>query len=307
MDRTRSFLQAVLGFDEFLGIRALTKAEVDVDRKGFAGLLRAGFARRLVRGVYAVAPPFAFGREPVPPPFEVAAALCRLHGQQMVIPIDVAEFVLGLRLRPRLYDVVGPFGWDGEDRLESAGVVLEPADPRIVSLSPAGQAVALAMTSAEGRSGTGPSDCADHRRDRSAASRRTACQAVALAGSKLTEERLREAANGVLGSTREWLVADLPSLTPEEREVAEAILAVPVGAPRNAPEGFVPPSEACPTVHGWRVTGFGNREVLAAEWVTGHPTLGDAPLSHSSLLVWIDEELGWARTLSRFYRLGERA
>lgn len=293
MDRTRSFLQAVLGFDEYLGIRALTRDEVDVDRKGFAGLLRAGFARRLVRGVYAVAPPFAFGRDPIPPPFEVAAALCRLHGQQMVIPIDVAEFVLGLRLRPRLYDVVGPFGWDGEERLESAGVVLEPADPRIVSLSPAGQAVALAMTSAEGRSGTGPSDCAD--------------QAVVLAGSKVTEERLREAANGVLGSTREWLAADLPSLTPEEREVAEAILAVPVGAPRNAPEGFVPPSEACPTVHGWRVTGFGNREVLAAEWVTGHPTLGDAPLSHSSLLVWIDEELGWARTLSRFYRLGEKA
>lgn len=86
MDRTRSFLQAVLGFDEFLGIRALTKAEVDVDRKGFAGLLRAGFARRLVRGVYAVAPPFAFGRDPVPPPFEIAAALCRLHGRKMAVP-----------------------------------------------------------------------------------------------------------------------------------------------------------------------------------------------------------------------------
>lgn len=270
MSRTRSFLQAVLGFDEFLGIRAMTRAEVDVDRKGFAGLLRAGFARRLVRGVYAVAPPFAFGRDPVPPPFEIAAALCRLHGRKMAVPMDVAEFVLGLRHRPRLYDVVGPFGWDGEERLESAGVVLEPADPRIVSLSPA-------------------------------------AQAVALAGSRVTEERLREAANGVLGSTREWLAADLPSLTPEEREVAEAILAVPVGAARKAPEGFMPPSENCPTVHGWKVAGFGDREVLSAEWVTGHPTLGDSPLSHSSLLVWIDEELGWARTLSRFYRLGERA
>lgn len=293
MDRTRSFLQAVLGFDEYLGIRALTKAEVDVDRKGFAGLLRAGFARRLVRGVYAVAPPFAFGRDPIPPPFEVAAALCRLNGRRMAIPMDVAEFVLGLRHRPRLYDVAGPFGWNGEDRLEAAGVILEPADLRIVSLSPAGQAVALVLASAEGRSGTGRSDSAD--------------QSVALAGSKVTVECLREAANGVLGSTREWLAADLPSLTHEEREVAEAILAVPVGAARKAPEGFMPPAEMCPTVHGWKVAGFGDREVLSAEWVTGHPTLGDSPLSHSSLLVWIDEELGWARTLSRFYRLGEKA
>lgn len=275
MDRTRSFLQAVLGFDDRMNVRGVAKTDLaDKDhRKWFSALMRGGMARRLDKGVYAMAHPYAVmtvGRLLDPPPFEVAAALCRLHGRKMAIPMDVAEFVLGIRHRPRLYDVVGPFGWDGEDRLESAGVVLEPAESRIVSLSPAGQS-------------------------------------VALAGSKVTEESLREAANGVLGSTREWLAADLPSLTPEEREVAEAILAVPVGAARRAPEGFMPPTEMCPTVHGWKVAGFGDREVLSAEWVTGHPTLGDDRLRHSSLLVWIDEELGWARTLSRFYRLGERA
>ena len=270
MGRTRAFLQAVLAFDEHFGIRALTKAEVDVDRKGIAGLLRAGFARRLVRGVYALAPPFVFGRDPIPPPFEVAAALCRLHGQRMAIPMDVAEFVLGLRHRPRLYDVAGPFGWDCEDRLEAAGAVLEPVAPRIPFMSPAGQA-------------------------------------VALAGSKLGEENLREAANGVLASVRDWLKGDLPSMTSEERAIAGAILAIPAGAARTAPDGFMPSSEVCPTVHGWRIAELGGREVLTADLVTGHPSLGDDRLGRSSPLIWVDERIGWARTTSRYYRLGERA
>lgn len=274
MGRTRAFLRAVLGFDEQFGIRAVARPDIGEEhRKGFKGLLRAGMARRLVRGVYAMAHPVGFMagvRDLVPPPFETAAALCRLHGRNMAIPMEAAEFVLGLRERPRLHDVGGPFPWDGGGRLEVAGVVLEPADPRISSMSPAGQA-------------------------------------VALAGSKVGPENLREAANGVLASVRDWLMSDLPSLIPEERAVAEAILAMPAGVPSKAPEGFVPPSEPCPTAHGWRIAEFGQREVLAADLVTGHPSLGDDRLRRSSPLVWIDDELGWARTTSRLYRLGEKA
>lgn len=274
MGRTRAFLQAALGFDEQFGIRAIAKPDIRVEhRNGFRGLLRAGMARRLTPGVYAMAHPVAFMagvRELVPPPFETAAALCRLHGRNMAIPMVVAEFVLGLSSRPRLHDVGGPFPWDGDERLEVAGVVLEPVDPRIPSMSPAGQA-------------------------------------VALAGSKVGRENLREAAHGVLASVREWLRGELPSLTPEERVVAEAILAMPAGAPRKAPENFFPPSEACPTAHGWKVADYGEREVLTADLVTGHPSLGDDRLRRSSPLMWIDERIGWARTTSRLYKLGERA
>lgn len=38
--------------------------------------------------------------------------------------------------------------------------------------------------------------------------------------------------------------------------------------------------------------------------VSGHPRLGTSPLIHTSELIAIDELAGWARTWSRFYRLG---
>jgi len=38
--------------------------------------------------------------------------------------------------------------------------------------------------------------------------------------------------------------------------------------------------------------------------VTGHPLLGDRPSIHTSQLMVLDAERGWARTWSRFYRLG---
>lgn len=131
-------------------------------------------------------------------------------------------------------------------------------------------------------------------------------QAVALAGSKVRSENLRTAANGILASVREWLMSDLASMTSEERAVAQAILAVPTVVPRTAPEGFIPPVETCPTAHGWRLAEFGDREVLVADLVTGHPDLGDDRLKRSSPLMWVDERIGWARTTSRFYRLGEK-
>ena len=38
--------------------------------------------------------------------------------------------------------------------------------------------------------------------------------------------------------------------------------------------------------------------------VVGHPLLGQRPHIHTSQVILIDVEAGWARTLSRFYRLG---
>jgi len=38
--------------------------------------------------------------------------------------------------------------------------------------------------------------------------------------------------------------------------------------------------------------------------VTGHPLLGDRPQIRTSPLFLLDAEQGWARTWSRFYRLG---
>lgn len=38
--------------------------------------------------------------------------------------------------------------------------------------------------------------------------------------------------------------------------------------------------------------------------VSGHPLLGERPHIHTSHLIVIDREAGWARTLSRYYRLG---
>jgi hypothetical protein len=44
-------------------------------------------------------------------------------------------------------------------------------------------------------------------------------------------------------------------------------------------------------------------ECLQADRVTGHPRLGIGPLGRSTRLLWIDERRGFARTLSRVYRL----
>jgi hypothetical protein len=40
--------------------------------------------------------------------------------------------------------------------------------------------------------------------------------------------------------------------------------------------------------------------------VTGHPIIGDGRVTITSDLFAIDEHAGWARTWSRFYRLGRR-
>lgn len=41
--------------------------------------------------------------------------------------------------------------------------------------------------------------------------------------------------------------------------------------------------------------------------IRGHPLLGDVTNAYTSPLVWICTETGFARTVSRYYRLGQRA
>ncbi|MBN8975949.1 MAG: hypothetical protein J0I08_05670 [Rhizobiales bacterium] len=63
--------------------------------------------------------------------------------------------------------------------------------------------------------------------------------------------------------------------------------------------------EAAPILEGWALGELVAPCLLGA--VIGHPLLGSRPHIHTSQLVVMDTDLGWARTWSRFYRLGERS
>jgi len=60
---------------------------------------------------------------------------------------------------------------------------------------------------------------------------------------------------------------------------------------------------AAPILEGWALGGLVAPCLLGA--VIGHPLLGSRPHIHTSQLIAMDADLGWARTWSRFYRLGE--
>ncbi|MDF3605792.1 ATP-dependent Lon protease [Paracoccus sp. DMF-8] len=89
-------------------------------------------------------------------------------------------------------------------------------------------------------------------------------------------------------------------LSPIDREwidkVLRAIDAVEAG-----------PSEAnlaqAPVLSGWKAAMSPDGHVMLWGEVTDHPLLGNASI-HTSQLIAIDPEIGWARTASRWYRLG---
>lgn len=60
--------------------------------------------------------------------------------------------------------------------------------------------------------------------------------------------------------------------------------------------------EGAPLIDDWVVAG--DAEPCLIGRVTGHPTIRDGRLISTSLLLAISVQEGWARTLSRFYRLG---
>jgi hypothetical protein len=57
-----------------------------------------------------------------------------------------------------------------------------------------------------------------------------------------------------------------------------------------------------PTLENWSFAALFSPCLIGE--VTGHPLLGDRPSIHTSQLMVLDAERGWARTWSRFYRLG---
>jgi hypothetical protein len=64
-----------------------------------------------------------------------------------------------------------------------------------------------------------------------------------------------------------------------------------------------------PLISGWGVAWVQHECPVLLGTVTGHPVVGvgDLPVTMTSPVLWIDEHAGWARTVSRWYRLGERS
>jgi hypothetical protein len=60
---------------------------------------------------------------------------------------------------------------------------------------------------------------------------------------------------------------------------------------------------AAPKLEWWRLGEDTLFNVLEGV-VTGHPLLPDGAFIHTSALVWLAADRRWARTISRFYRLG---
>jgi hypothetical protein len=68
------------------------------------------------------------------------------------------------------------------------------------------------------------------------------------------------------------------------------------GMPRSAD------LRAAPTIDQWSYGLVPARCIVGS--VCGHPILGDRARIHTSEIILIDPESGWARTWSRYYRLG---
>lgn len=60
-----------------------------------------------------------------------------------------------------------------------------------------------------------------------------------------------------------------------------------------------------PLLGGWAVQPFAAGLVRLVGFVSGHPLLPDGCITTSAILA-ADEQAGWARSVSRYYRLGPR-
>ena len=255
-------------------------------RTGMAELLHGGWAKLLAPRIYAAANGLEvlalaqYGlRVGMPAPHLIAAALCRQHGWKLAVPVQVARFLLALAPRPDSAAIT-ELPCDQPERMvwPKLGVALEPGDSRLFGLSPIGQALALGLPQDSSEAGL------------------VAIGETAGAG-MLAEPRLLD-----------WLRLDVAGdlLTERELVVANAILAAAErvgGVPRRAPRDFEPPAQAV-GIEGWSVFEHGGLEFLTAARISGHPYICDGDnLSRSSPLIWIDEQQGWARTRSRYYRL----
>ena len=287
-----NFLNSILHVDPIASLVIVSEELSSDEQEALRFLLQHGCARSLMPGIYALADldeeNWLGGNGnctvPTPAPHVVAAAICQKRGWAMAIPRSVAEYLLGINELPTL-DTLGPIPYDQTKplKINKAGVFFEPGRAELFdALTPVGQALIQAVPrdiSVEGLRGIGE----------------TAARGVMSAAFLLNMLRTEHSA-GKLGE--------------RERTVAEHILGLaPLHtgkALRHAPLNFVPPRMA-PVVEGWRIGIRGRVECLIADTVLGHPHIADGGRHIcTSPLIWLDERLGWARTESRWYRLGGR-
>jgi hypothetical protein len=282
--------------DEYLYTEAIASCQI-VDpekRKQIATELRQGKMSLIAPRVYAHANPIGILMAPQygvdlyarsPPPHITAIALCQQNGWKLSFPTDVAQYLLGVGERPNSLPRL-PYDQEILRRYQKAGLELYPAPRDLSHLSPAGQALTIAI----------PVDT----------------------GEATLREIGERAARAVM--SEKFMVADLQDdlqngrFGEREKIVAETIVegVANYELPLRAPPDFVPPTEGqtVPIVDYWwtytSVEDSQNFTFLAARTLRGHPSLGEGKLRRSSALIWIDERLGYARTRSRIYRLGIR-
>ncbi|MFT2095651.1 hypothetical protein ACMS1Z_13455 [Acidiphilium multivorum] len=259
-------------------------------RKEVSAALRAGKAALIAPRVYATPTALAFAMASVPwqavPPHMVAVALARQNGWTLGLPLEMARFLLMMAIRPEECGEI-PYDQGTARTYSKIGLTLIPASPSRLDLSVAGQALATGL----------PIDCSGEGLSRigryAAFGTLGADVSVGDLADDLAAGRLSEPAAIAAGS------------------LVEAVRCTEMIADRQAPPDFVPP-ETAQHLEGWEINGDRGRDGVFREWLraaswTMYP--GGWPpnrLRQSSPLVWIDEGVGYARTVSRVYRLGER-
>ena len=91
----------------------------------------------------------------------------------------------------------------------------------------------------------------------------------------------------------EYLQDSLTSLLDDVREIQ-------IGRKPNPTD-----LSSAPLISEWSYGLFPTRCIVGS--VLGHPILGNRPRIRTSEIILVDPECGWARTWSRYYRLGSPA
>ncbi len=287
-------LDGILPAKDYIDVEAV--AVVDLkrveSRKLIADDLRAKRALLVAPRIFAYLDPIRkmmlspHGAEPfiqMPSPHRTALALGRQNGWKLGMPLSLAKFLLCLSDRPT---TINQFPYDQIEprKYEKAGVEFHPMAPEIRRLSAAGQVLALAL----------PKDAA--------ADTLKEIGLTAMRGPLGTpgvfRGLIRDEEQGYLNE-RELVVAEIIKSNFDSIEI-----------PLRAPVDWVPPEDhdSAPFIDQWWIFHVrqGNYHCLAADRMEGHPVLGRGRLENSSPLLWIDERSGWARTMSRIYRLGQK-
>jgi hypothetical protein len=72
-------------------------------------------------------------------------------------------------------------------------------------------------------------------------------------------------------------------------------------------DGWRPQSSdlaGAPTISDWTLCGTGSRLFILVGSIIGRPTIRQGSQSRTSIVIWLDSKVGWARTISHFYLLG---